>query len=162
MNFFNNGRTICKCFLRNIGADHSAAGLGIHTLVFQVICSFFVSKSAKERFTRKKEWICSSCHSFVTSDLSEWLFCFLKSHRSKALNLLFKKRDNEQRAGLEIRSFAHRSFTHLLISLKTNEWLWAICSNRSRQMSDRERITQVAHDKWATVSDSLRLLMINK
>ena len=29
-------------------------------------------------------------------------------------------------------------------------------------MSDHEQIAQVAHDKWATVSDSLRSLMINE
>ena len=29
-------------------------------------------------------------------------------------------------------------------------------------MSDREQIAKVAHDKWATVSDSLRSLMINE
>ena len=60
-------------------------------------------------------------------------------------------------------------------SLKSNEQLWAIHSDRSGQMSDCEPIAQVAHvkratmsesltvthDKWATMSDSLRLLMIN-
>ena len=35
-------------------------------------------------------------------------------------------------------------FAHSLILLKSNEQLWAICSDRSRQMSDRERIAQVA------------------
>ena len=68
------------------------------------------------------------------------------------------KADNN--AGLGIRSFAHCSFAHLLIahfaqikwatgsdslrSLKTNERLWANPSGRSRQMSDREQIAQVA------------------
>ena len=33
-----------------------------------------------------------------------------------------------------------------LISLKSNERLWAI---RSEEMSDCERIAQVAHQKWA-------------
>ena len=49
-------------------------------------------------------------------------------------------------AGLGIRSLAHRSFTHLLILLKSNELLWAI---RSFVMCDREWFAQVAHDKWA-------------
>ena len=53
-------------------------------------------------------------------------------------------------------------FAHSLISLKSNEGLWAIHSDRSRQMSDCERIAQVAQAKWATVSDSLRSLMINE
>ena len=35
-------------------------------------------------------------------------------------------------------------------------------SGRSEEMSDRKRIAQVAQDKWATVSDLLRLLMINE
>ena len=64
---------------------------------------------------------------------------------------------------------------HWLISLKSNEQLWAIRSVRSRQMSDCEpisgcswqmgdcdRIAQIAHDKWATVSNLLRWLMINE
>ena len=59
-------------------------------------------------------------------------------------------------------AFAHSLIAHSLICsfylLKSNERLWAIRSDRSRQMSYRERI---AHDKWATVSDSLRLFMIN-
>ena len=33
-----------------------------------------------------------------------------------------------------IHSYAHRSFAHLLISLKSNERVWAIRSDRSRQM----------------------------
>ena len=66
------------------------------------------------------------------------------------------------RPGLGIRSFAHRLFAHLLRSLKSNEQLWAICSDRSGQRSDCEPIAQVTHDKWATVSDSLRSLMINE
>ena len=49
-----------------------------------------------------------------------------------------------------------------LRSLRTNEWLWANCSGRSCQKSDREQIAQVAHDKWATMSTLLRLLMINE
>ena len=53
-------------------------------------------------------------------------------------------------------------FAHLLISLKSNEGLWAIRSDRTRQMSDCERIAQVAPDKWATVSESLRSLMTNE
>ena len=65
-------------------------------------------------------------------------------------------------AGLRIRSFAHCSFAHLLILLKSNEWLWAIRSDRSRQMSDRERIAQVTQRKWATVSESLRSLKTNE
>ena len=48
---------------------------------------------------------------------------------------------------LEICLFAHRSFAHLLILLRSNERLWAIRSDRSRQMSNRERIPQVAQDK---------------
>ena len=66
--------------------------------------------------------------------------------------------------------FAHRSFAQIkratvsdsLRSLKTIEQLWANRSGRSYQKSDRERIAQVAHDKCATVSDSLRWLMINE
>ena len=35
-----------------------------------------------------------------------------------------------------------------LISLDKNERPWVICSGRSEEMSDHERITQVAHQKW--------------
>ena len=53
------------------------------------------------------------------------------------------------KAGLGIRSFARRSLAHLLILLKSNERLGAICSDRSRQMSDRERFAQITHQKLA-------------
>ena len=52
--------------------------------------------------------------------------------------------------------------SNLLRSIRTNEWLWANCSGRSCQMSNREWIPQVANDKWATVSSLLRLLMIDE
>ena len=87
-------------------------------------------------------------------------------------------------SGLGIHSFAHRSLAHSLILLKSNEWLWAIpsdpdlsellkslrrnerpwanCSDRSEEMSDRERIAQAAQDKWATLSDWLRSLRGNE
>ena len=72
-----------------------------------------------------------------------------------------------KKAGLGICSFAHRlfahwSFAHLLQLLRTNEWMWAIHSGRSGQMSNCERIAQVPHDKWANVSNSLRLLRTNE
>ena len=65
-------------------------------------------------------------------------------------------------AGLGIRSFAHRSFAHSLRLLRSNERLWVICSDRSGQMSYCDQKAQVTHDKWATISDLLRLLMINE
>ena len=46
-----------------------------------------------------------------------------------------------------------------LRSLRTNEQLCANCSGCSWQKSNCERIAQSAHDKRATVSDLLRLLM---
>ena len=66
-------------------------------------------------------------------------------------------------SGLGIRSFAHFAqikwapVSNSLRSL-TNERLWANRSGRSEEMSDSERIAQVAQDKWATLSDSLRSL----
>ena len=41
---------------------------------------------------------------------------------------------------------------HSLISLKSNERLWANRSGRLRQMSNYERFAQVAHQKWANCS----------
>ena len=111
-------------------------------------------------------------------------------HLSKALHILFclfiQSRECRERehynlpvfppggpqhlcwiSGLGIHSFADRSFAHLLIahlliSLKWNKRLWAIHSDRSIQISDSERIAQVAQRKWATVSDSLRSLRGNE
>ena len=71
----------------------------------------------------------------VRSFLVEFRFIWLISLYCKALCDL--------KSGLGIRSFAHS-----LISLKSNERLWAIRSDRSRQMSDRERIAQVSQRKW--------------
>ena len=51
---------------------------------------------------------------------------------------------------------------HSLKSLRTNERMWAIRSSSSGQMSDCERIAQVAHDKWANVSVSLWSLRTNE
>ena len=70
----------------------------------------------------------------------------------------------EFKSGLGIRSFAHHSFAHFLILLKSNERLWAIRSDRSRQMRNcgQIQIAQVVQDKWATVRNSLRSLMTNE
>ena len=54
------------------------------------------------------------------------------------------------------------SFAHLLTINHFNEPLRAIRLDRSGQMSACERITLVAHDKRATMSNSLRLLMIKE
>ena len=57
---------------------------------------------------------------------------------------------------------AHSFIAHLLILLKSNERLWAIRSDRSRLISDREGIAQVAQRKCTTVSESLRPLRGNE
>ena len=46
--------------------------------------------------------------------------------------------------------------------LRTKEQLWAKRSGHSWQKSDCEWIAQVAHQKWVTVSDSLRSLTKNE
>ena len=46
--------------------------------------------------------------------------------------------------------------------LRSNEQLWAVRSDRSRQMSDHERIAQVTQRKWVTLSKSLRSLKTNE
>ena len=48
--------------------------------------------------------------------------------------------------------FTHSLIAHSLILLKSNEQLWAIFSDCSRQMSDCERMAQVAQRKWAICS----------
>ena len=48
-----------------------------------------------------------------------------------------------------ISSFLVSDVSESLISLTKNERPWAICSGRSEEMSDHERIPQVAHQKWA-------------
>ena len=88
--------------------------------------------------------------------------------------LLFCLYCSVNNAGLGMRSFAHRSFTHLLIRsfrsnpmsdceqslrlLKTNERSWANRSGRSRQMSDREQFAQVAQSKWANERFAQKML----
>ena len=64
---------------------------------------------------------------------------------------LYNSLPREVFSGLGICSFAHHSFAHLLI-----------CSFCSNQMSDFERFAQIAQDKWATVSESLRSLKGNE
>ena len=66
------------------------------------------------------------------------------------------------RAGNSLICSSLRSFDHSLILLKSIERLWAIRSDCSRQMSDCEWIAQVAQDKWAIVSESLKSLMKNE
>ena len=51
---------------------------------------------------------------------------------------------------------------HSLISLKSNEPLWAIHSDCSWQMSNHERIAQVAQFKMSNVSESLISLTKNE
>ena len=66
-------------------------GLGIRSLVFRAICSFFVSERAIHWW--KRAFL--SCCSFVMSNLSESLMVighsFVNSHGSKLLKSLFKK-----------------------------------------------------------------------
>ena len=52
----------------------------------------------------------------------------------------------ENRSG---RSPKMSNVSESLRSLTKNERPWEICSGRSPKMSDHERITQVAHQKWA-------------
>ena len=64
-------------------------------------------------------------------------------------------------AGLGIRSFAHRSFAHLLISLKSNERLWAIRSGRSEEMSDVSE-SLISLTKNEQMSDLLKKFWLKK
>ena len=58
--------------------------------------------------------------------------------------------------------FAHLLITQSLRSLMTKEWVWANCSGCSPKMSNRERFAQIAHQKWVTMSKSLRSLTKNE
>ena len=49
-------------------------------------------------------------------------------------------------------------FAHSLRLLRTNERLWANCSDCSGKKSDSEKITQAAHDKQVTMSEWLSSL----
>ena len=62
----------------------------------------------------------------------------------------------------QITQIKWETVSNLLRSLRTNEPLWANRSGCSCQKSDREQIAQVAHDKRATVRDSIRSLIINE
>ena len=48
-----------------------------------------------------------------------------------------------------IPSFLMSDVSESLRSLTKNERPWAICTGHSEEMSDHERITQVAHQNWA-------------
>ena len=52
-----------------------------------------------------------------------------------------------------------------LLTAQVPQQKWAMWANRSgcsQKMSDHERFTQVAHQKWATMSESLRSLTKNE
>ena len=81
-----------------------------------------------------------------------WLYIYNWIYNFFTTTVLYSKK---ARAGNSL-------IAHFLISLKSNDRLWAIGSDRSRQLSDCERIAQVAQDKWGTVSEWLRSLMTNE
>ena len=56
----------------------------------------------------------------------------------------------------------HRSLRWCLLNYNFKYVIVAGLGIRSEQMSKYERFTQVAQDKWATVSESLRSLMTNE
>ena len=61
--------------------------------------------------------------------------------------------------------FVFREYIRKICRVEGQGWEFAhslICSDRFNQMSDCERFAQIAQDKWATVSDSLRSHMINE
>ena len=91
--------------------------------------------------------------------LNELIFVNQSQHADNIeMDLMFLLLHNNFKiAGLGILSFAP-----LLILLKSNERPWANHSGRSEEMSDREQIAQVAQDKWATMSNSLRSLRENE
>ena len=67
-----------------------------------------------------------------------------------------------------IRSFAHFAkikwatvVSKLLRSLRGYERPWANCSGRSRQMSDHERLDQVAQKKWANEQFAKKIWLKN-
>ena len=64
-----------------------------------------------------------------------------------------RKKLNDNGSFSSCHCFQQRSIPRAGNSLKSNERLLAIHSDRSRKLSDCERISQVAHDKWATVSE---------
>ena len=103
-------------------------------------CNFFTVSSFRGAKKIKEDKLSTKFSSFtnLVASLENWKKC----------NVLY--------------SYQGWELAHLLRSLKSNEPLWAICSDRSGQMSDCERIAQVAQVKRATVSKSLRSLMINE
>ena len=56
---------------------------------------------------------------------------------------------NKKNSDLLIPSFLVSDVSESLRSLTKNERPWAIRSGCSEEMSNRERIVQVAHQKWA-------------
>ena len=98
--------------------------------VTRVICSFKKAKRSQKT---------SNSHENQRGNSQPWCQCHQESLITPGLGI--------------------HSFTHSLRSLRSNERLLEICSDRSGQMIDCEQLTQVAHAKRATVSELLRLLM---
>ena len=93
----------------------------------------------------------TSCLTIVSSPLKQ-MFTSSSSIMSDKWNVINCCATISYSSFARIRSFPHlliRSFVHSLILLKSNERLWAIHSDRSRQMSNRARIAHFAQIKWA-------------
>ena len=83
-----------------------------------------------------------------------------------AASVVFVRAGNLLICSSLIRSFFSNQMSdcvsNSLRSLKTNERPWANRSGCSEEMINRERIAQVAQDKWATMRDLLRSLRGNE
>ena len=89
------------------------------------INGFFLSELLIRSFTHKK-WVIPS------KNLNKIIFLYVKTKISDLLNPSFLKSDVSEALRL----------------LTKHEWPWAIHSDLSPKMSNRERIIQVVHQKW--------------
>ena len=127
-----------------------------------------VNKSLRSLITNEQMWaICSGSSGQMSESLTFWANHSLAHFFEQIphFSLLRTKNDWFAKKNLKkfifflrfysflkffkkqkIRSFLLRKVSESLRSLRTNEWQWA---SRSEGMSDRERITQVAHQKLA-------------
>ena len=75
----------------------------------------------------------------------EYIGFFIKKNKQSAHSLIFGERCER------IAQVAHQKRA-----------MWANRSGRPPKMSNHEQFTQVAHQKWATMSESLSLLSKNE
>ena len=134
-----------------------------------------VSESLRSLTKNEQPWAIRSGRSEEMSDVSESLILLTKNEQmSNSLKKIWLKKSKilflvcfiynffiEKMSESLISSFLVSDVSESLISLKSNERCKANRSGRSPKMSNHEQFAQVAHQTWATMSESLKSLTKN-